>query len=254
MSSAGQMGERCRKRFQIDSETLSMSLSVLGFLVSGCKKLEWVNVNDFMGNASYGAYPICKGCSVCSRDNGCVNCQPKLFLFLRRERMRQYGECLHDCPAGYYGMRSPELNMCSMGLNTQKPQLCSLPTNNQCDQGLRLPISWKCGLNLTARSEPASCATRDSSVKDLPDNTIAPPNQAPAPRTSRSDTKLSRVFFSKHCIIVHTIVKQDFQSSEAETNSDVAAMLLMKNLIKCNCCCKDTVFRTSALLIFTVNN
>ncbi|XP_061531519.1 R-spondin-2 isoform X2 [Phycodurus eques] len=27
--------------------------------------------------------------------------------------MRQYGECLHDCPAGYYGMRSPELNMCS---------------------------------------------------------------------------------------------------------------------------------------------
>lgn len=63
--------------------------------------------------ASYGAYPICKGCSVCSRDNGCVNCQPKLFLFLRRERMRQYGECLHDCPAGYYGMRSPELNMCS---------------------------------------------------------------------------------------------------------------------------------------------
>lgn len=63
--------------------------------------------------ASYGAYPICKGCSMCSRDNGCVNCQPKLFLFLRRERMRQYGECLHDCPAGYYGMRSPELNMCS---------------------------------------------------------------------------------------------------------------------------------------------
>ncbi|XP_031730360.1 R-spondin-2 isoform X2 [Anarrhichthys ocellatus] len=63
--------------------------------------------------ATYGAYPICKGCSVCSRDNGCVNCQPKLFLFLRRERMRQYGECLHDCPAGYYGMRSPELNMCS---------------------------------------------------------------------------------------------------------------------------------------------
>lgn len=63
--------------------------------------------------ASYGAYPICKGCSVCSRDNGCVNCQPKLFLFLRRERMRQYGECLHDCPAGYYGMRSPEINMCS---------------------------------------------------------------------------------------------------------------------------------------------
>ncbi|XP_047216262.1 R-spondin-2 [Girardinichthys multiradiatus] len=63
--------------------------------------------------ASYAAYPVCKGCLACSRDNGCINCQPKLFLFLRRERMRQYGECLHDCPAGYYGMRSPEINMCS---------------------------------------------------------------------------------------------------------------------------------------------
>ncbi|XP_028326354.1 R-spondin-2-like [Gouania willdenowi] len=63
--------------------------------------------------ASYGAYPICKGCSVCSRDNGCINCQPKLFLFLRRDKIRQYGECVHDCPAGYYGMRSPEVNMCS---------------------------------------------------------------------------------------------------------------------------------------------
>lgn len=71
--------------------------------------------------ASYGAYPICKGCSVCSRDNGCVNCQPKLFLFLRRERMRQYGECLHDCPAGYYGMRSPELNMCSSKSSWAQP-------------------------------------------------------------------------------------------------------------------------------------
>ncbi|TRY97541.1 hypothetical protein DNTS_000344 [Danionella cerebrum] len=63
--------------------------------------------------ASYGPYPICKGCSVCSKDNGCMNCQPKLFLFLRRERMRQYGECLHACPSGYYGMRGTEINMCS---------------------------------------------------------------------------------------------------------------------------------------------
>lgn len=62
--------------------------------------------------ASY-VYPICKGCSVCSKDNGCMTCQPKLFLFLRRERMRQYGECLHVCPSGYYGTRGPEINMCS---------------------------------------------------------------------------------------------------------------------------------------------
>ncbi|RVE62265.1 hypothetical protein OJAV_G00155400 [Oryzias javanicus] len=63
--------------------------------------------------ASYGTHSICKGCLTCSPVNGCVKCPPKLFLFLRRERMRQYGECLHDCPAGYYGMRGPEFNMCS---------------------------------------------------------------------------------------------------------------------------------------------
>ncbi|KPP63225.1 R-spondin-2-like [Scleropages formosus] len=64
-------------------------------------------------SASYGVYPICKGCSVCSKDNGCLNCLPRLFLFLRREGMRQYGECLHACPAGYYGLRAPEFNICS---------------------------------------------------------------------------------------------------------------------------------------------
>ncbi|KAF5905750.1 R-spondin-2 [Clarias magur] len=67
---------------------------------------------EYTVGASY-VYPICKGCSVCSKDNGCMTCQPKLFLFLRRERMRQYGECLHVCPSGYYGTRGPEINMCS---------------------------------------------------------------------------------------------------------------------------------------------
>lgn len=60
----------------------------------------------------------------CSPVNGCVKCPPKLFLFLRRERMRQYGECLHDCPAGYYGMRGPEFNMCSS--KTSVPLLTQL--------------------------------------------------------------------------------------------------------------------------------
>ncbi|MBN3299882.1 RSPO2 protein, partial [Amia calva] len=27
--------------------------------------------------------------------------------------MRQYGECLHACPSGFYGLRSPEMNICS---------------------------------------------------------------------------------------------------------------------------------------------
>lgn len=91
--------------------------------------------------ASYGAYPICKGCSVCSRDNGCVNCQPKLFLFLRRERMRQYGECLHDCPAGYYGMRSPELNMCSSKILSSLTYPASLIHSTFTPQNLLPPLA-----------------------------------------------------------------------------------------------------------------
>lgn len=63
--------------------------------------------------ANYGPNPICKGCLTCSKDNGCFLCQHKLFFFLRREGMRQYGECLNSCPSGYYGLRAPDMNRCS---------------------------------------------------------------------------------------------------------------------------------------------
>lgn len=66
--------------------------------------------------ANYGPNPICKGCLSCSKDNGCIRCQHKLFFFLRREGMRQYGECLHSCPSGYYGLRTPDMNRCSSEL------------------------------------------------------------------------------------------------------------------------------------------
>ncbi|XP_009636618.1 R-spondin-2 [Egretta garzetta] len=45
--------------------------------------------------ASYGPNPICKGCLSCSKDNGCIRCQHKLFL------------------SGYYGLRTPDMNRCS---------------------------------------------------------------------------------------------------------------------------------------------
>ncbi|XP_021084371.2 R-spondin-2 isoform X3 [Mesocricetus auratus] len=63
--------------------------------------------------ASYVSNPTCKGCLSCSKDNGCSRCQQKLFFFLRREGMRQYGECLHSCPSGYYGHRAPDMNRCA---------------------------------------------------------------------------------------------------------------------------------------------
>ncbi|XP_062987129.1 R-spondin-2 isoform X4 [Elgaria multicarinata webbii] len=65
--------------------------------------------------ANYGPNPICKGCLSCTKDNGCLRCQHKLFFFLRREGMRQYGECLNSCPSGYYGLRAPDMNRCSKG-------------------------------------------------------------------------------------------------------------------------------------------
>lgn len=64
-------------------------------------------------SASYLSSPACKGCLSCSKDNGCSRCQQKLFFFLRREGMRQHGECLHACPAGYYGHRAPDMNRCA---------------------------------------------------------------------------------------------------------------------------------------------
>uniref|UniRef100_A0A8C9RQJ4 R-spondin 4 n=2 Tax=Scleropages formosus TaxID=113540 RepID=A0A8C9RQJ4_SCLFO len=54
----------------------------------------------------------CRSCLECSRDNGCLSCPGKLFLFLRREGMWHHGSCLHSCPAGYYGVRGQDMNRC----------------------------------------------------------------------------------------------------------------------------------------------
>ncbi|XP_007523146.1 R-spondin-4 isoform X2 [Erinaceus europaeus] len=54
----------------------------------------------------------CTGCVICSEENGCSTCQQRLFLFIRREGIRQYGKCVHDCPSGYFGVRGQEVNRC----------------------------------------------------------------------------------------------------------------------------------------------
>uniref|UniRef100_A0A452QQB0 R-spondin 4 n=1 Tax=Ursus americanus TaxID=9643 RepID=A0A452QQB0_URSAM len=56
--------------------------------------------------------PSCTGCVICSEENGCSTCQQRLFLFIRREGIRQYGKCVHDCPSGYFGVRGQEVNRC----------------------------------------------------------------------------------------------------------------------------------------------
>ncbi|XP_029427291.1 R-spondin-1 [Rhinatrema bivittatum] len=58
--------------------------------------------------------PVCtKGCDKCSESNGCLQCSPKLFILLERNDIRQIGICLPSCPAGYFGVRNPDMmNKC----------------------------------------------------------------------------------------------------------------------------------------------
>ncbi|KAF4023500.1 hypothetical protein G4228_015344 [Cervus hanglu yarkandensis] len=71
----------------------------------------------------------CTGCVICSEENGCSTCQQRLFLFIRREGIRQYGKCVHDCPPGYFGVRGQEVNRCKKrnpnrkkGLRERRPR------------------------------------------------------------------------------------------------------------------------------------
>lgn len=54
----------------------------------------------------------CKNCLECSKENGCLRCPEKLFLFLQRQGMSHHGSCLHSCPAGHFGMRGKDMNRC----------------------------------------------------------------------------------------------------------------------------------------------
>lgn len=87
---------------------------------------------SFYFAANYGPNPICKGCLSCSKDNGCIRCQHKLFFFLRREGIRQFGECLHSCPSGYYGLRTPDMNRCSSELLSEPFRTLLLEGHNSC--------------------------------------------------------------------------------------------------------------------------
>uniref|UniRef100_A0A2C9JH22 Uncharacterized protein n=2 Tax=Biomphalaria glabrata TaxID=6526 RepID=A0A2C9JH22_BIOGL len=60
-----------------------------------------------------GRYPVCpRGCTACSPINGCVSCEPHLFMFLHRENMREVGLCTPSCPIGFYGVRHQYFNKC----------------------------------------------------------------------------------------------------------------------------------------------
>lgn len=62
--------------------------------------------------ADGGTSDDCQSCLECSRDNGCVRCPERLFLFLQREGISHHGTCVHACPAGHYGQRGKDISRC----------------------------------------------------------------------------------------------------------------------------------------------
>ncbi|KAL7891869.1 hypothetical protein AOLI_G00013450 [Acnodon oligacanthus] len=54
----------------------------------------------------------CRSCLECSKENGCLRCPERLFLYLHRDGMSHHGSCLHSCPAGHFGLRGTDANRC----------------------------------------------------------------------------------------------------------------------------------------------
>ncbi|XP_043565969.1 R-spondin-4 isoform X1 [Chiloscyllium plagiosum] len=65
---------------------------------------------EHKGNTS--SLQNCRSCKECSPDNGCLTCQQRLFLLIKREGIRQQGECVHACPVGHYSIRGQATNRC----------------------------------------------------------------------------------------------------------------------------------------------
>ncbi|XP_061642125.1 R-spondin-4 isoform X1 [Phyllopteryx taeniolatus] len=80
----------------------------------------------------------CRNCEECSRDNGCVRCAERLFLFLRRDGMSQHGTCVHACPKGFFGQRAREVNRCFKCRSVNCEHCFSRDFCTQCKSGLPL--------------------------------------------------------------------------------------------------------------------
>ena len=84
----------------------------------------WRHRNDFLLlffiSAVIGSYPLCpRGCTSCSRFNGCVTCRPRKYLLLERQGMSQTGRCVSACPVGFHGVKIKSFRRCqSKAANT----------------------------------------------------------------------------------------------------------------------------------------
>ncbi|XP_028302173.1 R-spondin-4 isoform X2 [Gouania willdenowi] len=80
----------------------------------------------------------CRSCLECSRDNGCVRCPERLFLFLQREGMSHHGTCLQACPAGHYGQRGKDINRCMKCRSLDCEHCFSRDFCTKCKPGFQL--------------------------------------------------------------------------------------------------------------------
>ncbi|XP_037831089.1 R-spondin-4 isoform X2 [Kryptolebias marmoratus] len=80
----------------------------------------------------------CQSCLECSRDNGCVRCPERLFLFLQRKGMSHHGTCLHSCPAGHFGQRGRDVNRCMKCRSSDCENCFSRDFCTKCKPGFKL--------------------------------------------------------------------------------------------------------------------
>ncbi|KAJ0066283.1 hypothetical protein NL108_005514 [Boleophthalmus pectinirostris] len=101
--------------------------------------------------------PSCpKGCDRCSEYNGCIKCNPKLFIFLERNDIRQIGVCLASCPAGYFGMRNPEGNNRCTQCKVDNCETCfNRNFCTKCKEGL-YSHSGRCYVSCPPGQQPAN--------------------------------------------------------------------------------------------------
>ncbi|XP_008319042.1 R-spondin-4 [Cynoglossus semilaevis] len=85
----------------------------------------------------------CRSCLECSRDNGCVRCPERLFLFLQRDGMSHHGTCLHACPTGHYGQRGKDINRCMRCRSLDCEHCFSRDFCTKCRSGFQL-FKGKC--------------------------------------------------------------------------------------------------------------
>ncbi|XP_047439390.1 R-spondin-4 isoform X1 [Mugil cephalus] len=105
----------------------------------------------------------CRTCLECSRDNGCVRCPERLFLFLQREGMSHHGTCLHACPAGHYGQRGKDMSRCMKCRSVDCEQCFSRDFCTKCKPGFQL-YKGKC----LTRCPEGTFAHQSDCIEDCP--------------------------------------------------------------------------------------